>query len=430
MRGGLAGALLMLCAHGAGAETRRLGVDEAVRLALTNNPQLRSIDARSLAAGDRARSVRGRLLPAVHVFDEYQHWDSPFSIVFQPGAPPFTLRDQDTNTFVASADQPLLGLAHRAEEFRAERANAEASGAQTRVAESQLREAVRAGFLRFFEAQALEQIAHTSVGELAEQVGLAEARLKAGVITNADLLRVQVAQANARQQEIVAHTQADVTRANLLAAIGLPPDDAAIELEEPRALLADAAGPLPALAAAQDSAAHARPELLESRLLLAAADHQRRARVLALLPEIDAEAAYMRIDGQIFAPANSGYVGVKAQWTPWEWGASWYAARATRRLADAARLDLEQSRLRVATEVHAGLSQASAAASAVEVSRAAIASAEEAYRVTNALLKAGSATTTDLLDAQAALTGARLNLARAQYEQAIARVSLERALGH
>jgi outer membrane protein TolC len=49
--------------------------------------------------------------------------------------------------------------------------------------------------------------------------------------------------------------------------------------------------------------------------------------------------------------------------------------------------------------------------------------------VTNALVQAGSATTTDLLDAQAALTTARLNLARAQYERAIQRVSLGRVLG-
>jgi outer membrane protein TolC len=53
----------------------------------------------------------------------------------------------------------------------------------------------------------------------------------------------------------------------------------------------------------------------------------------------------------------------------------------------------------------------------------------EAYRVTEALLKAGSATTTDLLDAQAALTQARLNLTRAEYQQAIAQVTLSRGIG-
>jgi outer membrane protein TolC len=44
-------------------------------------------------------------------------------------------------------------------------------------------------------------------------------------------------------------------------------------------------------------------------------------------------------------------------------------------------------------------------------------------------VQAGSATTTDLLESQSALTTARLNLARAQYELAIQRVALSRVMG-
>jgi outer membrane protein TolC len=80
-------------------------------------------------------------------------------------------------------------------------------------------------------------------------------------------------------------------------------------------------------------------------------------------------------------------------------------------------------------EVSGRLAAVRAAASAITVGRTATASAEEAYRVTEALLKAGSATTTDLLDAQAALTAARANLARAGYSYALRRVNLARATG-
>jgi outer membrane protein TolC len=44
-------------------------------------------------------------------------------------------------------------------------------------------------------------------------------------------------------------------------------------------------------------------------------------------------------------------------------------------------------------------------------------------------VRAGAATTTDLLDAQAALTQAKLNLVRSRYEELRARSSLFRALG-
>ena len=59
----------------------------------------------------------------------------------------------------------------------------------------------------------------------------------------------------------------------------------------------------------------------------------------------------------------------------------------------------------------------------------AVASAEEAYRVTDAALKAGTATTTDLLESQSALSQARLNLTRAQYELVLSDVALARASG-
>ena len=49
--------------------------------------------------------------------------------------------------------------------------------------------------------------------------------------------------------------------------------------------------------------------------------------------------------------------------------------------------------------------------------------------MTNALVQAGSATTTDLLDSQSALTTARLNLTRAQYELALSHVAVTRASG-
>jgi outer membrane protein TolC len=163
--------------------------------------------------------------------------------------------------------------------------------------------------------------------------------------------------------------------------------------------------------------------------LLDAGEHQRRARQYALLPEIDLEGAYMRSYGQVILPTNSAFVGLNAKWAIWEWGASWAAYRASQAQARAAALDLENQKLQIRAEVASGLAQLDAAASAISVAEQAIDSAQEAYRVTDAQLQAGTATTTDLLESQSALTQARLNHLRAQYELAIARVNLRRSLG-
>jgi outer membrane protein len=292
-----------------------------------------------------------------------------------------------------------------------------------------VKEAVEVGYLNLFEARALEDIAKSSEAELADQVQVTKARVAAGVLTNADALRVQVAVANAKQQEILAHTQGEVARARLLGTLGLPPGNDAVDFAEPKTLLAHAKAALPLLRDAQHQASLARPELKQLKLQVESLEHAKKGRTYSLLPDIDAEAAYNRLDGEILAPTNAAFVGFKVNWNVWEWGSTWYAQRAAGEQADALRYDLQNQNNQIGVEVASDLAQARAATNAVDVAQDTIASAEEAYRVTEALLKAGSATTTDLLDAQSALTTARLNLTRAQYEQAMAQVTLAHGIG-
>jgi outer membrane protein len=430
----VAGVVAVCCATASFAQ-ERLTVEQAVDLALKGNRPLLSVAKRAAATHDVALSTGAHLLPGVHLSEEYQHWDCPFAIDFttfaggcQSNPMQLIARKQDTNSFVAVVTQPLVGLLHTGYDYSAQRSNARASDAGAKVAQAQVVQTVRTLFLQYFESRALEEIAAASVAELAEQVTVAQARLKAGVITNADLLRVTVAQANARQQQIAAHTQGLVARSTLLDAVGLELDGA-VELVEPTSLLAMASTPVPELRTATAQAEDKRPEVARAKLNAHSAEHTRTARYLSLLPEVDAEGGYVRTDGQLFAPPNQWFVGVRATWNIWEWGASFFQARAAAQQAQASVLDHEDERRQVALQVRNTAAQVAAAAVVVEVARETIGSAKEAYRVTEALLQAGSATTTDLLDAQSAFLTARLNLARAQYELAIQHVALARVMG-
>jgi len=231
---------------------------------------------------------------------------------------------------------------------------------------------------------------------------VATARVRAGTLTQADLLRVRVALANAKQQAIAAAAQAEVVKVTLLDAIGLAPD-AAVELVEPPLGRATVPSPEAATRVAEER----RPEVAQAVLRRRAAARTRTARTLSLLPEADVEGGYLRTDGQLFAPLDQWFIGVRASWTVWEWGATWFQARAAAREAAAVALEAEDVRRGVAVEVQSALAQLRAAESAVAVAEEAIASAEEAFRVEQKLVETGLATTTDLLDAQAALTTAR-----------------------
>jgi outer membrane protein len=420
-------ACLFLLPSLASAEPARLSVEDVVRMALASGPSLVSARARADAADALRKSARGRLLPSVVVSEEYQHWDGPFTIAF-PGAPAgsgVTARDQDTNTFAVAASQPLLGLLRRSEAYKAQARSAEAAAAGVRVSEAAAREAIEVEYLRMFEAQSLSDIAKVSEAELSQQVSVTEAEVKAGTRTNSDLLRVKVALSNARQQGIEAGTQVTVARANLLGVIGYPPDDGSVVFTEPTSLLKQATTEKPNSA----RAVQLRPEVQQAELHAEAAQHEERAHFYGLLPEVDLEAAYSRVDGQVFAPKNSAFVGVKAAWPIWEWGASEHARRAAAAQARALQSDAEGQKRQVRVELAACGAELEAAKSAVRLAEETIASAEEAYRVTDALVRAGSGTISDLLDAQSALSQARHHLTRARYEHAIARIQLERSAG-
>ena len=415
----------------ANAASRTLTIDEAVALALRSNPRLAAARARAESGEVLATSTGRRMLPSIHVSDEAQYWNAPFAVRVRVRWP-FTVRDQKTNTFVAAGAQPLVGLLRQNDEQAAQAEQSAAQRAQVAAGEADLRATVETQFLRVFEAQAMEQIAAASIHELGDQVTVAKARLASGVITNADLLRIQVAVANAQQQALEARSQAQTARAQLFAAIGIGSGDAAeFTLVEPTERLNAARNPKPAgtLGSLLPLAAQRRPELAQYAHLVSAAERQRGAAGFALLPDIDFEAAYVRTDGQQFAPKNSAYVGLKANWAIWEWGASTLQRKAAVIQAEAAQRDREMLERQIESELTASLAQGDAARGAVGSAGQAVASAEEAYRVTDASVKAGTQTTTDLLQAQSELTQARLNLIRAQYELVLSDVALARATG-
>jgi outer membrane protein len=288
-----------------------------------------------------------------------------------------------------------------------------------------MREEIQTQYLRLFEARALRQVAQASQAELSQQVSNTAVKVKAGTLTNADLLRVQVALSNARQQEIIAVTSETVARASLLSAIGRSPDDVSLEFIEPTQLLEQSQKPVASARLTPEQ----RPEVRSAALQAEVAHHDERSHFYALLPQIDVNAAYQRVDGQVFAPKNAAFVGIRADWPVFEWGTTAAAHSAAQQGEVAARANVEAARRRAVAELSIRRAQLAAAASEVGLARESVGSAAEAYRVTAAVVKVGSGTTTDLLDAQSSLTLARLNLAHSEYERAIAFVQLERAAG-
>ncbi|MHB1845704.1 MAG: TolC family protein [Deltaproteobacteria bacterium] len=430
---------------------RVLTLAQSIEIALHHNPRLRGAEAGASAKLDQARSVRGHLLPVVNVSAQYDWANMPgdgvnicqlgvdFAPPPQPGQAPrpppncgngpfYPVHDLGFGLGTATVAQPLLGLLHVSQDYLATDDEADAAASDAKTTEAELREQIESGYLGLFEARALQAIAKSSADQLGEQQRIAQSRLAAGVLTKADLLRVGVAVANANQQQIQASVQEQISRASLLTLLGMPPTSTEVDFAEPTEL--DERRLPTEFDEADRYAREHRPELRSASFETSAAHHRLLARDFALLPELNAVASVIYLDG--LPPGIPNVVemwGLSLSWNVWEWGAGYYQTRAAAAQEDAMSMRLEGTQEQVSLEVDSRLAQEKAAANAVAVAKDAIAQAEEAYRVEASLVKAGEATTTDLLDAQAALTQARLNLVRARYQELRARSTLTRALG-
>jgi outer membrane protein TolC len=416
-----------------------LTLEDAVRLAVQHNSRLESRRDSADADEQDAKAVRGGLLPQISVSGNYYNASSPESINLGGllgatggssgmNVPPLTLRGFGAWLGIVTASQPVLGLWHRAHELASSDDRADASKAEVLEQQADLRQQVEGDFLTLYEARALQGIAKATQTELVEQKQVTEAKVQHGAATQADLLRVLVAIANASEQQIEAEVQEKSARAALLTLLGMPPRSRDVDFAEPNELGNQQIPEEPEKAEAV--ALEHRPEVATALLQRSAAHHTFIASELKLLPEVDATAMYIRLQGLPAAlPPDYFTVGFSLSWAIWDSGGAYYRSRAASARADAAAAAAVDTRERVTLEVDDRLDEERAAAAAVLVAQEALKQAEEAFRVTAATVKVGAATTTDLLNAQSELTQARLNLVRARYGQLRARSALRRALG-
>jgi outer membrane protein len=94
-----------------------------------------------------------------------------------------------------------------------------------------------------------------------------------------------------------------------------------------------------------------------------------------------------------------------------------------------ARLDVDESRRQIELEVRTAYSNFIEAREVLESQKEVQAEAEEALRLAEARMTAGSGTQLDVLSAQTALTQARTTQAQALHDYSVARARVQRAVG-
>lgn len=259
----------------------------------------------------------------------------------------------------------------------------------------------------------------------------ARVRRSAGTGSNFEVMRADVAVANARPALIRAQNSYQAQQDVLATVMGIDSGTGESTLDV-QGRLASPAAEIPLASAIETARAH-RPELAAGESGIAAAHAEIDAARAGTKPQVSAVAGYelmKRHYSSSFGDTLHGVtLGAQVDWPIFDGSATRARVRQASAREAQAEAGLETLKLRIDLEVrdaHRALTEAAdLQASAEQV----IAEASESLRQARTRLSAGTATQLDVLTAQAALTEARSNLSQAQHDYTLGLARLRHAMG-
>jgi outer membrane protein TolC len=423
------GALVFSLSSAASAdEARPMTLAACIQEALQRNPDVITADDEHAVARAERWETAGQMGPRFHVDASLQQWGSSYGIDF--GGQTFTLHDPFTWAFTASVIQPITPLLPLLDQYHVRDLGVDIASIRRDATRRDTAFRVLEAYYRLLEASRLAEVATQSVDQLTLQLKQANSFHDAGTISRDQVLRAELALANAKQRLIQTRAQVTLGRARLAQTMGMPIASAidAIPLTGEPTFTVDVT-----LANASSAAHSQRVELRELDNRIEQSRASSRVAWYKLFPQVNLIGSYMHNDqvrtGIQFVEKDAVFVGGALSWDVWDWGSTISGIHSADAKLHEARTARDKMIEQIDLEVHEAFLNVATAMDAIGVAKTAVASAEENYRLVNKRYDANSATQFDVVDAESLLTQARAQLQTSTYDYLIARAALRRAMG-
>ena len=412
-----------------------LTLEDAIRRA-----QGETADARALAsaideANARVQRAQSGFWPRVDVTETVQRGNQPvfvFSSLLSQrrftaanfAIPALNHPDPVTNTRTAVALEQRIfdsGLTHLG--VQAATLEREAASAGRDAARQGLAFRAAQAFVQVLQLEATARATDAAVDAAESDRQRARARREVGLVTEADVLAVDVHRADMRQRQIAASGDLAVARMQLAEAVGLPLTDPVVPLRTvPRPAPADG-DPL------VRDALTTHPDLRQADVHLQLADNGRRTARAALLPSVGVQAGWESNGATLGAQQSSWVIGAEMRVNVFRGFAD--TARISEAAHAHARATAERERVerRIEVDVRGALAQLAAARAREDAGRAALSQARESQRIIRDRYEGGLASVTDVLRAAEATLDAESRATGAEMDVILRTVTLHRALG-
>jgi TolC family type I secretion outer membrane protein len=421
----LAASLAVLAALAAGpaeGAEKVLSLEQAVGLALQNNPTLEAARQEVAQAAGRLTQSESRWWPQLSGSAGYsRNYTEQQTLAALEGS-----RDAQYNTYQAELElsQKIYDFGQTGGRVEASRQELSATRHDLSTRRDEVVLAVKTGYFEVLKNQRLVEVAAKTLESQKRHVEQAKGFYATGLRPKIDVARASVDLANARLALISSQYRQRKARVALERVMGVRPWKGAYRLATEKGL-----PPLPGkLEPLLAEAIKQRPETASLRAAIAASRGRLEAAQGGYWPSLDASGAYAYSDSE-FPLDNSWQAGVSLSWalfsgflTKGQVG----EARAQIRQRQARLKDLE---LAITQEVEQAWLVVRESKERIAVAQTALEAAEENFRLAQGRYENGVGDAIEFTDAQVSRFQAASDLVRARYDYLQAYASLERALG-
>ncbi len=401
-----------------------LSRDESIRLALENNQTVKIAEKDRAAAAGRLRELRAGKLPLVNL----THSDSRLKP--NPSEPAYQLLGVDPP--VTNYDDNKLAVSlplYTGGQLEGYIAQAELglkiADLNLTRAEQQVKLEATLAYYGVLQAKSLVQLNAETVERLTAHLRNVQARFKAELITENEVLRSEVELADAQQNLIKARNGYGLAAAELNFVMGVP---LATEFAVQEDLSYVAFNQ--SLEACLAQALQNRPEVAQGDIQYEIARTGVAVAQGGYWPTVSFVGAVDRNDADF--PGNDNHnwsLSLIASWDLYDSGRTKSRVDQAEALREKAREASMQAREAIQLEVRQAYLNRNEAEQRIHASELVLDKANEDFRLVQARYNAGLGTNLDVIDAQLALTMAKTNHINAWYDYDISLAKLQKAIG-
>jgi outer membrane protein len=414
----MAGCLLAALPAHADPARRVLTLDEALRTARANHPQLQAARAQTEASSARVSELKAPLLPQIGGTGSYSYGTGR-AIPGSAGAGSFY-------KFDLSAGELVYDFGQTTGKWKAAKATLQSVEAQERNAAVQLAYGLRSTYYTAAAAKALVGVAQENLRNQEVHLRQIQGFVEVGTRPEIDLAQAKTDRANALVQLINAQVVYDTDKALLVQAMGVERSTDWDVAEDSGTAISGEEGTTDELLG---EALKARPDLSAIARQIEAQELTTQSIKGGYAPALSANARVSESGDGLDNLASGASVGLSLSWQFYGGGITAAQMREARANTAALRAQYELQRQQIRADVEQARLSVRATKAAIEAAHEATANARVRLGLAEGRYQAGVGNAIELSDSQLALTRAAAQEVQAIFNLASARAKLLQALG-